>query len=533
LVYGTLNSVLYSAQMFLSRKNLAPWAVLLLAVLLSMWGQFTNHISHDSAWLLYVAEGTLAGKELYRDYFIINLPMTVWINYPAIFLSEILGVPPTIGLKICVYIAISISLILCHYLLKTIDIRHKWALLLAAAITLILFPGAEFSQREHFFSIFLLPYLLLVTINLMSCNASTRLRLITGVFSVLGFLLKPHFVLVVIFLELCVLLRLRTGYFRRAEVYPLAFIGFCYYVSVVLFFPTFTKMVLPYASEVYAKGLSYNWGKIIGRAIPYFLLSVVLGLIVFTAKKQTLKTLGFVFVSVSVLCALIYFQQKKGYIYHLLPFATVAGTLGIYFAFCFYAPIFQDRKAQSVSDSSRLQGLLKLSLAGCLIFVLFGINKYQTYNYKGKFLNEYLSSNFSSLSSVSMYTSNVSKGFPLVNDNNYDWGMRYAMLLLPVGVANKRAVLGRSTELLDEIEEFSLSSAAEDLIRYKPDIVVVDVSKKKSYLKNAHIHYVEYFSQNPDFAAEWKNYDKVDTFSHGGTYASDYDIFERKRKTRP
>ena len=66
---------------------------------------------------------------------------------------------------------------------------------------------------------------------------------------------------------------------------------------------------------------------------------------------------------------------------------------------------------------------------------------------------------------------------------------------------------------------------AEDIMKYKPAYIFVDISPKKLYLKNPSFNYIEFFSQNPQFQVAWKPYANFATIDIPGSFQ--FQVYKR------
>jgi hypothetical protein len=91
-------------------------------------------------------------------------------------------------------------------------------------------------------------------------------------------------------------------------------------------------------------------------------------------------------------------------------------------------------------------------------------------------------------------------------------------LWLTPGLYKERAIRGGSTPVLDEIEAFNRQAVGEDFARYKPDLVIVDMAETQLYFGGLPYDYIKDLSENPQFEAQWKHYQRVETVASFAVY---------------
>jgi hypothetical protein len=118
--------------------------------------------------------------------------------------------------------------------------------------------------------------------------------------------------------------------------------------------------------------------------------------------------------------------------------------------------------------------------------------------------------------------------FPLVLDRQYVWGSRFESLwLLPAILQNEssRTDRGRpfkalSTERTEELAETQRTDTAEDFRLWKPKYVWVQhcASEPPCEVYNHPVDFISWFSKDPAFATEWKNYRLQETLENVDVY---------------
>src|SRR5689334_17703724 len=134
---------------------------LLLALGFVLFTTLKAPLKDDVAWLLYVAQQWLAGRQLYVDLVEVNPPMIMWILALPAAVSAALGVAAKLVAVPFFAACVLGSAGWCAKLLRGYGPLGTVPLPLFAAIgaVLLLLPGPEFGQREHLLVAAALPYL--------------------------------------------------------------------------------------------------------------------------------------------------------------------------------------------------------------------------------------------------------------------------------------------------------------------------------------------------------------------------------------
>jgi hypothetical protein len=194
-------------------------------------------LKDDIAWLLYVAQESLAGRHLYVDLIEINPPMIVWVLALPVALSAAVGVAAKF-VAVPFFAACMLgSAGWCAKLLRGYGPLGTTPLPLFAIVgtVLLALPGPEFGQREHLLAAATLPYLCIFARRLDGAPTRPVNETIAGILAGLGCALKPQFLLVFALLEIVGRahgLRL----FRRMTI-SVAVTMIVYVAALLLFYP--------------------------------------------------------------------------------------------------------------------------------------------------------------------------------------------------------------------------------------------------------------------------------------------------------
>jgi hypothetical protein len=148
------------------RLSLVTWIVLGLALTVGGWLAFVSPLNHDVAWGLYSARRVLEGARPYVDFVETNPPLFIYLSLPLEWIALRTGWPETFVLAGAMGALTIFALVGCVRVLRmTADGSRALALapmlLLAIALTGLVFPGRDFAQREHMTVLLILPYCVL------------------------------------------------------------------------------------------------------------------------------------------------------------------------------------------------------------------------------------------------------------------------------------------------------------------------------------------------------------------------------------
>ena len=232
------------------------------AVLLTLMGlgcEFLIWPDWDAAWLLAIARRMRAGATLYSDDLVeINPPTIIEFARLALRLSDVLGVEAITAWRLLVFafvqLSLGLSLPLLHRGLRGND-AHLFlpaAVLLAAVLGCL--PGANFGQREHLILLFSLPYVLAAGLHISGNRLTLRSRVAYGAMLATALSIKPHYALLVLFVEAGVVLCVRRPWaWLRVETVSALAIAMVAALSIALRYPSYSSFAVPLALRFYGE----------------------------------------------------------------------------------------------------------------------------------------------------------------------------------------------------------------------------------------------------------------------------------------
>jgi len=457
--------------------------------------RFASDLNHDTAWYLYVATGLLDGKELYRDFVEVNLPLAMWLTVPVSWAARLLGLDAVPVLYAAFLLLTGLALLAAwRYagLIPQLAGGGRLALLVAAAAVLLFAPGGDFGQREQLIVLAILPWLLLRAAGAEGARAGFWERAAVGVVAGAGICVKPHGVLAPLAVELA--LRLRGRDWRplfAAENLAAAGVAAIYVVAVLVFAPAYFTAMVELGVKAYMPFYGGDAGFIAVGSLPGIAALVIAATMIGLADGGGNRDLPLAMLAAALGFLASYFVQNKGYSYQLLPAQTFAA-LAAAAAFAVIVP------AGRLPFARRL---LATVMAGIALAISY---RPQTYVSQGAGFELLIDKYRPQARSIFIATTNVYGGFPLVTRRGFVWASRFpAQWLAPyVGSKWQDGPLPG-----DAIVAYALEAAVGDLAQFRPDIVMVDVSRQQTYVPGAYFDYVKFWSNDPRFAAVWKDYE--------------------------
>lgn len=450
-------------------------AVAVLACAAALRG--TYPLNHDVAWFLYVADGLLAGGELYRDFVGTNAPMASLSLLPAALLAKV-GLSPYAALCVLAMALALLSCGLCLGLAAQWQGPRRWRTWASAVLltAFLILPGYTFGQREHLFTILIAPYLLCLTLRVAGIPMPSRLAVMAGAMAGIGVGLKPHFVLIAAAAEFALLLRL--GDLRRLfrpESLALAVCAVAIVAEVFLFHPTYVHDVLPGVIATY--GGFNNPDLVLISLVVYLALLWALSAPPAAALPHALRDILLFAVAGALLSFVL---QGKGWYYHGYPIVFLLFLLG----------------------AAALAGAVTTRV-GIALTAMVAVGLVIAHPPDPDDTDEITVLLRQTPGSFYIADSRVYPGFPLATTLQKPWASRFAFLMgLPAFVKAETS----GDDSLEPWADKLRSDIAEDIARRRPAVVLApsDTALMQSLPPGFDI--IAWLSVDPGFAAAWAAY---------------------------
>ena len=467
-------------------------AICLVCALLGFALQGTGSLNPDVSWINFGALRMLHGAVLYRDIVEVNPPLIYYLSMPPLWLSSVTGWSDTAVFTLWVELLAVGSAFISYLVFGGAGERlgkPYLSMCIAQVMLACLFIGESFGQREHLLFVFLCPYVSLKIARLEGRVVSPKLAAFVGILAAFAIALKPHYVIVIILLEVWQLIRLRK---LRDQLITPETLGALSMVALfgamlLIFHPEYlTQMVplgriayLPYYHESASKIFGL-FGFVIFLVSCFFILERLGGL---ALSSITLSIAG-------VASAAAMLVQFRGFHYQLLPAL-------------FFLVIWQSSLCWSQVLANRIAAAV--AIAG-LVGVIATFNSPLPYR-----------SNLPTVdlvpegSSVAVLSTNISDGFPMVTERHLRWESRFPSLWFMSLIYLSDEATTRQSAF--DSAEHDLANAlrrqvVDDLVRGKPDVIMV--STIRYLIVPTPVDYYDSFGKDPRFQGFMAGYRKID-----------------------
>ena len=461
--------------------------------------------NHDSVWLLVAAERMLDGGTYTEDFSEINPPLAILLHAPSFFVRSVSGLDPYPAFIVLVLAYTAVSLLLLQVVVANGfppagDLK-RWLLPIVAVLFLLL-PSYDFGQREHLFSIFVIPYLALHATKLPGHPESRGLTILVSAVACLGLFLKPVFLLLPILISLERAIRLRAPRsFISLDMIVIGVMGLVYTAVVLIRFPGFFP-IARYALELYG---AYDGDSLVVAPVAagYALVGVALALFGVRIAESPAERRMFMLLTLAAgVAAGSVIMQRKGWSYHMLPIGIFIGISAL-----MMAVIASTRIRRSATNRA-------FALVGKIApFLIVALLLQSTYWDSEQTSRQDLVETelYSELESVAarkrlyVVSSGVREGTPWVATIHANWASRFSALWLVPGYAAAVENGALSAAQQEMLAKDIRRTVEEDFERYRPEVVLVDRREDMLGFKGP-FDLLGFLSAGDRFAMIWKSY---------------------------
>jgi len=476
---------------------------LIMAIAASLlWGTL---LSHDISWYLISTGWWLDGVQIYSDILELNPPLAFYLTAIPVWVARITGLDPMTAFKGFVFVLVAGSLIMSQRLLireTQLNPLARYGVLTVAAIGLLLLPIGDFGQRDHLFAILFLPFFIM---NLLTHPAPVRVRIAIAVWATFGIALKHYFVLLPFAIFLCQVIATRSlRVLFRVEYLVIATLLVLYVVASFILHPAYFDSVIPLTVQVYGAFDTSFLATLFRARFLIVVLFVAVALLIINRARPLSNSVA---VLTGVATIAIFLIQSKGWSYHLIP-----ANLYVVMAVIWTA----------VTLSQTRQTWWPIALASISVAVLL-VPTLRHGPYQSpiaKAMEPYFTC-APGERSFQAFGANVSLGFPLANYAKATPANRAPSLWLFPGASYQLSITDDPAEqaIYRATLEDARDRALKDFFRTDPQLVIVDESPQKTYFKGAAFDYIDYFSEEKEFADAWRDYELKAHIGDFGIYA--------------
>ena len=454
-------------------------------------------LKDDIAWLLYVAQQWLAGRQLYVDLIEVNPPMIVWILALPVALSAVLGVAAKF-VAVPFFAACTLgSAAWCAKLLRGCEPLGSAPLSVFAVVgtVLLVLPGPEFGQREHLLVAAALPYLCIFARRLDGRQTHPGDETIAGILAGLGCALKPQFVLAFALLEIVGGLQ-GLPLVRRLTI-STAVTMLVYIVAIILLYPAYFTSAIPLGLALYG-ATDVGWVQLLSDSRTVLVGDVIALILWWTYRNRvTDRALPLTLAVFAAGAIAIWLLEGKSWFYHRLP-ASIFTTLALLYWVSALPRLGTWRRPPIFVATLALVGLFGIGLAA------FSRWQEQTEIVLGtrpsveRKLERLIRSE--GARSYIVFSQWIGLGFPVFKNTGVVWSSRFDSMWALVGEFWRQRIDR------DVTREWPVHRwVVEDFLAACPDLAVVD--------DRDGVDYVGILSSfDPKFKTAWSDYQQIAAF---------------------
>lgn len=479
--------------------------IILLIILVTFL--FLNHLNHDVAMFLYLAERFLDGAKLYGDILEINPPLIYYLFVVPVWLSRKINLPVAWVFYLFVISLASLSSWLCWRLWRQVlpaatDITRRTLILVLIFCLMVYFIGI-FGHREHLIYLLTMPYVFAAAVRLENRPINRITAILIGIMAGLGIVLKPYFLLLWIGLEIySIFVNKKWSLLIRDENITILIVlsGFLwFYLS---FWPDYFR-VLMLMLQTYPSYYKANLKDILLRKEIWLWIITCLTLWWVKPPARDRKTINLLFVAATLFLAIAIIQKKVYFNYHWYPpFLTLIMVISQWFlSLLEVSPDLARKWRLSLKGGARLliAGLILTCAVKSVQHCIY--SRLEELDSLIKIVRQYARGK-----AIYVLSLAVKPTFPLVNDSGASFLVRYPCLWpLPAFYQDQEMDPGQrafhAMDRMTDLERSVMENVIADLRSHPPVLFIVDRRRI-----NPNFSLLDYFSQHPGFAELMVNY---------------------------
>lgn len=491
------------------------WAMICGALIPWFYYRVQQATNSDILWLCEATKRWLGGSSLVQSAYELNPPWTLLFYTPVVWLQTKFGLPLH---YMVFYQSVALTIISAAAVFQIIRkwdfITEDYASVITAGFLLAETIGTSifFGERDHIVALALAPFVLLQLSMTYHQSIPKGWKWPVLLVGALLIMLKPHHGLLPTILIIHRFFRERRfSILLDGDFVSLALAVIIYVTSITLLFPDWVNVIFPDALKFYLP--LGKWGAIRGDVARIVAACIVIGSFPLLIKiEDEPKVLLYFFLGAALAGMIPYVIQGMGFYYHVMP---TLGFLGASLGLIMFASLKQQNLPSGVPI------VLAAAMLVTTAYLYTPLNKMysQHDSYVSKPLSKMLlncKSNQSPDKPCTFFMVNQDMG--VIHETAYYTGVEHASrfpsfwFLRTLADEQEKAEKGQKTKLSEAELNASFhhfaGMVAEDLAVYKPDIIIVWTPDDKPQNRLAGRDFVDYFTQDKDFAKEWKHYKK-------------------------
>jgi hypothetical protein len=491
----------------------------------------------DQTYLLHLAGRVLDGARVgFDDITEPNPPLIIWLSMLPVAIARGLGIGATGAFQGCIAVLAAVSIGWSTVLLRRSpdDDSKRFAawFVLVMLLATVIHPWRHSGQREHLMLLLVLPYLVMVAARLDGQVPSAGEAVAAGLCAAVGFLLKPHHLLVAIAIE--GLLLVRRGPVRsllRPEAVTMMATGLAYAAAIWLLARDYVLTVVPLALDTYN---DYHHAELSDLFSPGRVLKIAVIVLLWAVLYRRLvhRALATVLLLAGVGATIAYAVQLKGHEYQFVPaigfFGLLLGAMAIDLALQTMAP-----RSPPIPLRRATVGALLAAVAAVAFFYPRQVEQVAgTTNERTEVLrwaSQFIPDN----ATMVVLSTSPETVFEHVLERNWRWGSRFMCLWMVPALVNTEQAADRAGTIMPaaarEAATLTRQAVLSDIARWQPSPVLVDRCQDTDIapcmgMGTLRVDLLQWLKQDPGFAGGWTDYMKAGQ-------VGPYDLWCRKGET--
>lgn len=491
--------------------------------LLWVWASLYTrvYLNTDLGWLFTCLERFWEGGTYLKDFYETNPPLSFLIYLPGFPLYLTFGIHPSICIILTFIFYLGISLFFTYKLLVHAQFSNTMiiGLLTSFIFTQTWLMGVSFGQKDHLIFIFLIPFCLYESLAIAEKKIPRYLAISSLLLGAFAICIKPHYLLLpaIYFIYRFFSTRSIISVISSLSFIVLTLVLFSYIIFVIVVFPEYAFTVFPQVLDLYQGEAPLP----VINQFAFLIFSIfafVLSLFTYeTDQTRYLRIMVYSLIGLSLLCALPYIAQNKGFHYHALP---MVGFSFLAFLIAMFGLLYQTSRFVDISIVLPIAALIAL-------FPSTLTGKSPGFLTNQEFRNLLFVKKLDSLAWNNVYASYLFKplylSIPYYSDLKS--GSRFGQIWPVFALSEAFNVTTDETErekLKASMKAF-IDMIAEDMARFKPSVIAIP-RYEQGPAKKPSKAYFDFLMKNDNFRNIIAHYDFVETFTY------DEYIYERGDK---
>src|SRR4029453_5439215 len=444
-----------------------------------------------------------------------NPPLIVWLSGLPVALGRTLGISLQAALQGCLVVLAGVMIAWSTALVRRIGgARFAGWLVPVLLFATVIHPWVHYGQREHIMLFFVLPYLIMAAGRMEGISPSIAGGGVGGLLAALGFLLKPHNLVVVLTIEALLLARtrdLRT--MVRPEMAAMVATGLAYPVALLLWAPDYVFKILPLLRSTYH---DYHRAELSELILPMRGLKMALVALLWLALRRRLphRTFATVLLLAAIGTTVGHVAQFKAHEFHLVPalafFDLLFGVIVIDCWLLWAAPRMQPIALRPAAVGASLTFVAAVALCHPLQLARASHDKYTDDRIA---VHRAMSEDVPRGSTVVILSTAAEAVFEQVLDRGWEWGSRFMCLWMLPAIINAEHDPDR-TAVLAKMRNGALvtrDAILADFGRWRPNPGLVDRCQDATFVPcmgigTLRVDLLQWFEEDPRFAKAWTDY---------------------------